>query len=81
MRSSEGFLVVAGLPLTQYCKTLDFVEEWIPRIQLPSRSAILGFEAELCQILRSTTLQWEKRIWKNKCRLVVNKFCGREEEN
>jgi hypothetical protein len=80
MGSSEGFLVVAGLPLIQYCKILGFVEERIPKIRLTSRSAILGFEAELCQIL-STTLQWEKRIWKNSCRLVVTKFCGREEQN
>jgi hypothetical protein len=66
--------------MTQYCKTFSFVIEWIPRIWLTSCSAILGFEAELCQILRSTTLQWEKRIWKNNFRLVVTKFCGRGEE-
>jgi hypothetical protein len=79
MGSSKGLLIVAGLPLTQYYKTFSFVEEWIPRIWQTSCSAILGFEAELCQILRST-LQCKTRIWKNNCRLVVTKFCGRGEE-
>jgi hypothetical protein len=65
--------------MTQYCKTFSFVEEWIPRIWLTSCSAILGFEAELCQVLRST-LQCKTRIGRTIAGLLSLSFVVEEKK-